>query len=189
MKPLLTRSIGTVATAVAVTTAGILLLLAGSSEARTIEAGTVTTVTVDAPLYDTNTGDDNGCDPAGCVGELTRDGDLAPNSRWSCRPSLGPDGSTCSIAYSLADVVSIEVLNIALYNGDERTRTIEIYVDGVLATSWTNSGNTAGLELVGLGVTGQEVMLRGVLDDSEWLSVNEVEIFVDDGTDPVTVEA
>ena len=64
----------------------------------------------------------------------------------------------------------------ALYNGDERTRTIEIYVDGVLATSWTNSGNTAGLELVGLGVTGQEVMLRGVLDDSEWLSVNEVGI-------------
>ena len=37
---------------------------------------------------------------------------MTPNSRWSCKPSLGPDGSTCSIKYSFADVVSIEALNI-----------------------------------------------------------------------------
>ncbi|CAN0405209.1 unnamed protein product, partial [Ascophyllum nodosum] len=160
-----------------------------STEAGTVEAGTLITVTIDAPLYDTNTADDNGCDPTGCVGEFTRDGDVTPNSRWSCKPSLGPDGSTCSIKYSLADVVSIEALNIALYKGDERTRTIEIYVDDVLATSWTSSGTTAGLEIVDLDVIGQEVILRGVLDDSEWLSVKEVEILVDDGTDPVAVEA
>ena len=67
-----------------------------------------------------------------------------------------------------------DVVPIALYKGDETTRTIGIYVDGVLAASWTNSGSTAGLEIVNLDVTGQEVMLYGELDDSEWLSVKEV---------------
>ena len=37
-----------------------------------VDAGTVTTVTVDAPLYDTNLAAAGGCDPEGCVGDLTR---------------------------------------------------------------------------------------------------------------------
>ena len=34
-------------------------------------AGAVTTVAVDAPLYDTRLSADGGCDPAGCSGDLT----------------------------------------------------------------------------------------------------------------------
>ena len=74
MKTLPSRSMRK-ATAVAVM-AGVVRLSGCSTEATIVDAGTLTTVTVDAPLYDTRTLEDNGCDPAGCVGEYTR-------VRWS----------------------------------------------------------------------------------------------------------
>ena len=61
-----------------------------------------------------------------------------------------------------------------MYKGDERTRTIDIYVDGVFVTSWTSSGTTLDFETVALGITGGSIELRGVLEDSEWLSIMEV---------------
>lgn len=45
---------------------------APSATAGPVDAGTVTTIAVNAPLYDPNLGDASGCDPAGCVGDLTR---------------------------------------------------------------------------------------------------------------------
>lgn len=65
-------------------------------------------------------------------------------------------------------------LRSAMYKGDSRTRAIDIYVDGIMATSWTSSGNTLSFETVDLGVVGKTIELRGVLDDSEWLSIMEV---------------
>lgn len=55
--------------AVALTgSAGLSSFAAGAS----VEAGTLTTVTAEAPLYDTNLSETNGCDPAGCAASLTR---------------------------------------------------------------------------------------------------------------------
>lgn len=34
------------------------------------------------------------------------------DSRWSCKPDLGPDGSTCSITYTLAEPLDVVGLNI-----------------------------------------------------------------------------
>ena len=34
------------------------------------------------------------------------------DSRWSCKPDLGPDGSTCSITYTLADPLDVVGLNV-----------------------------------------------------------------------------
>lgn len=51
---------------------------------------------------------------------------------------------------------------------------MEVYVDQALQTSWTSSGTTTEFETVELDVTGQAVELRGVLADSEWLSIMEV---------------
>ncbi|CAM9622988.1 unnamed protein product [Ectocarpus sp. 6 AP-2014] len=65
--------------------------------------------------------------------------------------------------------------------GDTRTRTMDVYVDQALQTSWTSSGTTNEFETVALGVTGQTVELRGVLADSEWLSITEVRALVEDG--------
>lgn len=67
---------------------------------------------------------------------------------------------------------------LALYKGDTRTRTIDIYVDGDKVTTWTSSGTTTGFESVELGAQGQVVELRGVLADSEWLSILEVGPFL-----------
>ena len=61
-----------------------------------------------------------------------------------------------------------------MYKGDERARTMDIYVDDVKTTTWTSSGSTTGFENVELGVAGQSIELRGVLGDSEWISITEV---------------
>lgn len=62
----------------------------------------------------------------------------------------------------------------ALYKGDTRTRTIDIYVDDVLSKTWTSSGTTSSFESVSINATGQKVELRGDLTNSEWLSISEV---------------
>ena len=47
--------------------------------------------------------------------------------------------------------------------GDERTRTIDIYVDGIIVITWSSSGTTLNFETVTLSVTGTSIELRGVL--------------------------
>ena len=66
------------------------------------------------------------------------------------------------------------VLLTAMYKGDERTRTMDVYVDDELVTSWTTSGITTAFENIDFGVNGQAVELRGVLGEEEWLSIAEV---------------
>lgn len=78
-----------------------------------------------------------------------------------------------------------------MYKGDTRTRTIDIYVDGSKTDTWTSSGTTTALENVKLGfhftsstssyscvhpgvAVEETIELRGVLADSEWLSILEV---------------
>lgn len=51
---------------------------------------------------------------------------------------------------------------------------MEIIVNGVRYTSWTSSGTTADFETVDLGVDADTIELRGVLADSEWISITEV---------------
>eukprot|EP00752_Nemacystus_decipiens_P014962 g13321.t1 len=61
---------------------------------------------------------------------------------------------------------------------------MNVYVDDVMITSWTSSGTSTAFENIDLGaITGQTVELRGVLEGSEWLSIMEVEVLVDDGAD------
>ena len=42
------------------------------TDAATVDAGTLTTVSVDAPLYDDRSNADGGCNFDGCSGDLTR---------------------------------------------------------------------------------------------------------------------
>ncbi|CAN0504528.1 unnamed protein product, partial [Ectocarpus sp. 12 AP-2014] len=102
----------------------------------------------------------------------------------STPPTLGAPSPTLSIE----DEQHLEALEIALYQGDTRTRTIDISVDGSYAFSWTSSGTTSDFESIDLGVDGKVVELVGDLQDSEWLSILEVEILVDDGDDGSEVD-
>lgn len=63
-----------------------------------------------------------------------------------------------------------------MYEGSERVRTMEVYVDGALISTYTTSGTTNFFEVIYLsGISGQVVTIVGVLgDDSEWLSIVEV---------------
>lgn len=174
----------------AIASALLVLSCVSSVNAAIVDAREVTTVTVDAPLYDPNLASANGCDPAGCVGDLTRDGDLTDlRSRWSCRPALGPTGSTCSITYTLGESLAIEALKIAMYKGNLRSRTLDVYIDGVKATSWTSSGTTAAFETVDITGAAETIELRAVVADTVWVSIMEVEILVDDGLGSNVVEA
>lgn len=51
---------------------------------------------------------------------------------------------------------------------------MEVLVDDEVILTWTSSGTTVGFDYVPLGVQGQVIELRGVLTDSEWLSISEV---------------
>ncbi|CAB1119192.1 unnamed protein product [Ectocarpus sp. CCAP 1310/34] len=160
-------------------------LAAAVASSRTVygnyEAGTVMSVTPEASVFDTRSTLPYGCPPDGCVAANTRDGDMSDESRWSCRPSLDASGSGCSITFTLEKVEYLGDIRIALYKGDTRTRTIDMYVDGRHITTWTSSGTTTGFESVLLMDQGQVVELVGDLNDDEWLSILEVEIDVDDG--------
>ncbi|CAM9557128.1 unnamed protein product [Hapterophycus canaliculatus] len=167
--------------------AAVASALVAAADATTVEAGTITTVTVDAPVYDTRSSAPYGCPPAGCVGANTRDGMVSGELRWSCANSLD-SSAACTITYTLEDAQELQALQIALYKGDTRTRTMDILVDDELVLTWTSAGISAGFEFVELGVQGQVIELRGVLTDSEWLSISEVEILVD-GADVDLIEA
>lgn len=54
-------------------------------------------------------------------------------------------------------------------------RTVEVYVNGVVVTTWTSLGTTNGFESIDLsGTSGTTIEIVGVLGDSEWLSIIEV---------------
>ena len=54
-------------------------------------------------------------------------------------------------------------------------RTVEVYVDGVLVTTWTSSGTTTDFESIDIsGTSGTAIEIVGVLGNSEWLSIIEV---------------
>lgn len=63
---------------------------------------------------------------------LQQDGDaITLTSRWSCQPSLGPEGSTCLITYSLGDTQTIESVNI----GESHLKLIK-YTPSCAIQSW-----------------------------------------------------
>ena len=95
-----------------------------------VEAGTKTNVFVSANAYDSRPGratGGNGCMDGGCAPELTRDGITADvESRWSCNPSIVPDGGLCVIEFVVEAPQDIMNVQVAFWRGDERTRTLEV---------------------------------------------------------------
>ena len=47
-------------------------IFAWTTDAAIVDAGSLTSISTKAPLYDTSLSSANGCDPSGCVGDLTR---------------------------------------------------------------------------------------------------------------------
>lgn len=131
-------------------------------------------VTASANGWDTRTSG-FGCAPSGCVASNAVDGSLDPASRWSCN-SVVSNVNACELTLELDAPQDIEAINIALWKGNERTRTIDIWVDGELASTIESSGTTEDYEryaLVAIEATTVVLQAVGVVDNG-WLSILEV---------------
>lgn len=137
------------------------------------DAGRFTTITTYANAWDTRaTG--NGCSPSGCVPQNTRDGEILPESRWSCKEDLPDDN--CELLFTFGEPVDVEQIRIAFYNGDERTRSLKIWVNGKPYTKVQSRGETRGFEDFTLDATAvRSIMLEGLsMEGDEWISITEV---------------
>lgn len=67
---------------------------------------------------------------------------------------------------------------IALYQGHQRVRSLDIVVDDVLwISNWTSSGTSTEFEVIPMpspGMFGQEIAVRALLGDKDWISITEV---------------
>lgn len=139
-----------------------------------VEAGTRTTVLVKANAFDSRTSD-TGCAPIGCVAVNTRDSSLS--SRWSCKGDL-LDGESCEITFNFEEPQEIVRMDIAFYNGTERTRLLEVEVNGSKNSEIESSGTTDGLENFELDADEVETLTLTSLGlaGNEWISVTEVRL-------------
>ena len=136
------------------------------------EVGEVTLVSVIANGFDKRASG-TGCSPNGCAAANTRDGSLI--SRWSCKESL-LDGVQCEIIYGFDEPQAISVMRIAFYKGSERTRRLEVKINGSTNSEIESSGQTDQFEDFDLNVDEVvEISLETVgLGVNDWISLLEV---------------
>ncbi|CAN0393847.1 unnamed protein product, partial [Scytosiphon promiscuus] len=119
--------------------------------------------------------------PDGCVPDNTRDQDLYRNSRWSCRGSIldsSVEDEGCCITYSFGEPQDIVSMQVAFHKGDERTRTLDVFDNGLHDSTITSSGSTLGYQSFDLS-TDETEDIKLCLADPEnntgvWLSITEV---------------
>ncbi|CAN0374072.1 unnamed protein product, partial [Ectocarpus fasciculatus] len=124
------------------------------------------------------------------------DGDLndVPQSRWSCEEALDGLETECYATFDLGSVQSLTKLTVYFHESDDVDRTtnpfaVSTSTDGTTYTFSFEDVNTAGTTLgegedfaFPTGSSGQYVRFTGELATDQWLSVNEVEIYVDVAT-------
>lgn len=157
------------------------LLTVSQVAAQTVEAGDVVSVTVSANAYDPDISDEKGCPPDGCMPGKTRDNDLEGISRWSCKRELveevgGADEEECQIDYVFSAAIDIYSVSVALYEGDTRTRTMNVEVNGGQFNVITSDGTSEDFEEFVLNAEGVSslTLVSAGLEDDDWLSIIEV---------------
>ncbi|CBJ30710.1 hypothetical protein Esi_0212_0050 [Ectocarpus siliculosus] len=124
------------------------------------------------------------------------DGNLndVPDSRWSCETALEGTEFECYATFDLGSSQSLIKLTIYFYKSNEEDRVTNPFVvststDGTTFTTSFEDINTIPTPLgegedfaFPTGSSGRYVRFTGDLADDQWLSVNEVEIYVDVAT-------
>lgn len=115
---------------------------------------------------------------------LAVDGDLSEESRWACREDLESlNGDPCEIWFTLGQPTDIEYMQVALWEGDQTTRTIRITFEDSSGSTTTatfpSSGTTESFENFYVFTDNTvKVTMRAVsLDDDETLGIIEVKVF------------
>lgn len=115
------------------------------------------------------------CGGRDCTAELTRDSDLSPSSRWSCKYSL--THAPCEIRYGFKEAQDVAKLAIAFYKGDKRKRSFSVMtlsVEGDRSFTFTSSGDTLGYQEFELDSTGVIELLIMPTDSKRWFGITEV---------------
>ncbi|CAM9602932.1 unnamed protein product, partial [Ectocarpus sp. 4 AP-2014] len=114
--------------------------------------------------------------------------------RWSCETALEGTEFECYATFDLGSSQSLTKLTIYFHQSDDLDRTTNPFIvststDGTTYTTSFEDVNTAGTPLgegedfaFSTGSSGRYVRFTGDLADEQWLSVNEVEIYVDVAT-------
>lgn len=134
----------------------------------------VTDVTASANGWDTRVGG-SGCAPNGCLPSNVLDNSIEPASRWSCQAaSAGID--VCELTLEFDAPQDLVQMDMAFYKGDERTRSVNVWVDGVLLNTITSSGETADYETYPLVAHQASIVVLQAVDlgNNGWLSITEV---------------
>ncbi|CAM9234491.1 unnamed protein product, partial [Laminaria digitata] len=143
-----------------------------------VEAGTKTNVFVSTNAYDTRPGQKGGCMVDGCAPALTRDGIIADvQSRWSCNPSIVPDGGLCEIEFVFEEPQDVMSVQVAFWQGEERTRTLEATIDGVVIGEFDSFPGSVfnAFEIKGTDVHTVKLTSTGITRN-EWISLIEVRL-------------
>ena len=119
-----------------------------------------------------------GCPPGGCVPDNVLDGSLDPDSRWACRPSFSRI-EVCELTFAFDEPQDISEIRMAMFKGNERVRTVDVLVDGVLATTVVTSANTFELEAyeVSASQASTIVLQEAGPEEDVWLSLTEASNF------------
>ncbi|CAN0436247.1 unnamed protein product [Pylaiella littoralis] len=151
-----------------------------------VEVGTKTEVSESATAYDVRPGahgGEPGCGEVGgdgCAPANTRDGISSEiESRWSCAMKLVADEGPCVIEYTFGKPQDILDIQVAFWQRDEHTRTIDIHFDGVrVHTHESYAGSTFNtIGVSGTGVTTVALEAKDLLP-TDWISILEVLMFV-----------
>ncbi|CAM9325211.1 unnamed protein product, partial [Choristocarpus tenellus] len=99
-------------------------------------------------------------------------------SRWSCL-NANAAGSMCSITYDFMDPVDLNSILISFYLGDERVRSLDVYINGESVGIFTSSGTTAGLEeyIVNEASVSSVQLVANDLGTG-WISIKETMFYV-----------
>ncbi|CAM9353796.1 unnamed protein product, partial [Sphacelaria rigidula] len=148
-------------------------------------------IAVSANAWDTRT-EGYGCKPSGCIAGNVLDDSIEADSRWSCRGKLfasdsDDEGDTCKLTFVFDAPQDVQEMRMALWKGDRRIRSVNVWVDGHLVTTLESSGETEGYEdytLIAMQVTSIVLEYDGPRQD--WISITEVQFMVDSELEPTS---
>ena len=106
------------------------------------------------------------------------DNSIEPESRWSCK-AASANIDVCELTLEFDAPNDIVQMKMALYKGNNRTRSVNVWGNGVLQHTIKSSGITTDFGTYQLVASGaMTVMLQEVgIDDNGWLSITEISIF------------
>ena len=136
----------------------------------------MTGITASANGWDTRV-NGAGCAPNGCVPANVLDNSIDSKSRWSCK-AASSNIDVCELTFKFDAPHNLVQMEMALYRGDKRTRSVNVWVNGVLQHTIESSGTTTDFETYELIASdATTVMLQAVgLRKNGWLSITEVSI-------------